>query len=231
MFCPKCYSPAGVSAFCGQCGTATINEGYAPPPGPPPTPAGAPPGAFPWNAASMGASPTFVAPPQVHYQSSGHGKATMWRVAGAIVILVVTFGIISVYNRGSSGNGSSSAAQASVVKAYNTLSQSDSKTTNMINSGDPTTQTDGINAQVAAHQAFDNALTNTSFPSGAQADTKSVLVADAAIESDLGGMVANVNDVAAYNVNLDQLNSDMTGFATANAALNADLGIVHKTSP
>ncbi len=98
------------------------------------------------------------------------------------------------------------------------------------NSNDPTTSAAGINGRVQVRQTFDAALKTIQFPASAQADAQKVLSADAALESALGQLAANVGDISNYNSIFATVNTEESAFAAADAALSSDLGVTSVTT-
>ncbi len=138
---------------------------------------------------------------------------------------------------GSSGGSASpttsnptAAATSAYVTAYNTMINAENPDITNQNSNDPTTSAAGINGRVQVRQTFDAALKTIQFPASAQADAQKVLSADAALESALGQLAANVGDISNYNSIFATVNTEESAFAAADAALSSDLGVTSVTT-
>jgi hypothetical protein len=92
--------------------------------------------------------------------------------------------------------------------------------------GDPTLATT-INARAALRSTFDTsvqALDASPFPK-ATTDIATALNADASVESALGLLAANTDNVTNYNSTFDSVTSANATFIAANAAVQRDLGL------
>jgi hypothetical protein len=122
------------------------------------------------------------------------------------------------------------AAAAAYLTAYNTMSSGLSADIPGQNSSDPTTSTNAINNEVTVLQTFDTAVQGIQLPSSADADAQTVLNADAALESALGTLAVNTNDVSNYNSVFDTVQPDETTATADQTALARDLGLTFSSS-
>ena len=89
----------------------------------------------------------------------------------------------------------------------------------------------GINAQIAAYTAFGSALSLIVFPSRDQSDAKTVQNALAALETVLGILSVNRDDVVNYNQVFATVTPDVSALTSATTALENDLGVTSTTPP
>jgi hypothetical protein len=94
------------------------------------------------------------------------------------------------------------------------------------NSSDPSTSTAGWNARLAARQTYDKAVQGINFPSSFASDAQGVDSADVALESIMGTISVNTNDVTNYNALFAQEQTAEAAFQSAQSKLSNDLGLV-----
>lgn len=162
----------------------------------------------------------------------------------AVALAVVLLGTNKKANTNSAGTHSATgfqptttttdptaAAGAALVTAYNTMIAAVNPGVAQQNSGDPATETSGINAEVAGYQAFDSALQAISWPSNAQSDAQAVLNADSALENALSTLALNTGNVSNYNQVFDTVTPAENTQVAAIKALANDVGDTIGNSP
>lgn len=162
----------------------------------------------------------------------------------AVVLAVVLLGTKKKANTNSAGTHSATVFQptttttdptataaAAYVTAYNALIAAVNPGVAQQNSGDPTTATTGINAEVAGYQAFDTALQSINWPSSAQSDAQAVLNADSALENALGTLALNTGNVYNYNQVFNTVTPAENTQVAAVKALANDVGDTIGNSP
>lgn len=191
-----------------------------------------------------------------HYKSSGRGGSLVgasWAFAflvwpvGLILSLVsrsrgnryvgplvcsLIVGVLSIgFAVASSHTTSTSRTPAanSYLSAWNTLIASEKAASNEWNGGaDAASATAGINADIAADQAFATAVGQITFPSNDQSDATKVLSANTALETTLSALASVTGNPAVFNQEYPQYTAAFTALSAANATLSSDLGLVVK---
>jgi hypothetical protein len=92
-------------------------------------------------------------------------------------------------------------------------------------STDPAGATAAINDMVSLRQTFDTAVAAITFPDADKSDAQAVLSADASLESALGTLAANTDNIPNYNSIFPTTLSAQSAFTAADAALSRDLGL------
>ena len=127
----------------------------------------------------------------------------------------------------SSAAATAAAAGAAYVTAFNTMNDAVNADIPAQNKAgtDPTGATTAINDEASARQTFDTAVQAITFPASDQADAQAVLSADASLESVLGTLAANTNDIGNYNSIFDTVTPAQSAFTAADNALSNELGL------
>jgi hypothetical protein len=82
-----------------------------------------------------------------------------------------------------------------------------------------------ITAEVTAYQTFDTAVQAITFPTPDQADAQAVLNADASLESVLGTLSVNTDNISNYNAIFDTVTPAQSASTAADNALGNELGL------
>lgn len=119
------------------------------------------------------------------------------------------------------------AASAAYADAFNTMNTAEAADIPKENSTDPSVSTAGINEGVTLRETFDTAVGAIQFPESMKADVQAVLSADASLESLLGELGANTDNIQNYNSIFTTMTSGEAAFKAADAALSRDLGLTN----
>jgi hypothetical protein len=119
------------------------------------------------------------------------------------------------------------AASSAYAAAYNTMNSGVNADIPKQNkaSTDPAGATAAINDMVSLRQTFDTAVAAITFPDADKSDAQAVLSADASLESALGTLAANTDNIPNYNSIFPTTLSAQSAFTAADAALSRDLGL------
>ncbi len=123
------------------------------------------------------------------------------------------------------------AASSAYLTAYNTMNQAVNVDIPRQNtaSTDPTGAAAAINDMASLRQTFDTAVAVITFPNADASDVHAVLNADASLESTLGTLAANTDNITNYNSIFSTMLSAQSAFTAADAALSRDLSLVNGT--